>query len=225
MHHILDANIHPFIIYYSGDHVRDPHNKTWQHGIVENLIDIYMMKETESVDPKKYPVYKDFEFNRPISSGLISTLNESLENVYGISLGGNKIGISIHQMSLFMKTFKFDRYGIKKVIFDAVDPFLKGTSSFSYHRNSNEAKPYLNEEHSLWLHPMYASIQSNESFMDLYNKSLIDGAHIIDGIEKLCKAGKIHIDDIYSLIPDVASTYGLKCGQEFVIKNKKYMKR
>lgn len=225
MHHLLDANVHPFIIYYSGDHTRNPDNKTWQHGIVENLIDIYMMEEFEYINPKTYPVYKDFEFSESLSSGLITTLNESLEKTYGISNGGNKIEIAINQMSLFMKTLKFDKHGIKKVVFDAIDPLLKGTSSFSYHRDSNDALPYLNKEHDLWLHPMYDSIKSNKSFMELYDKALIDGAYIVNEIEKLCKNGNIHVDDIYSLIPNIASTYGLECGQEFEIKNKKYMKK
>lgn len=221
MHHILDANTHPFIIYYSGDHTRNPENKTWQHGIVENLIDIYMMKEFEQVDPKTYPVYKDFEFSNTLSSGLINTLNESLESTYGITNGGNKIEIAINQMSLFMKTLKFDKHGIKRTVFDKIDPLLKGTSSFSYHRELNDVSQYLNEEHDLWVHPMYESIQSTESFMDLYNKALVDGACIVNEIERICQSGRIHVDDIYSVVPNVASTYGLECGQEFEIKNKK----
>lgn len=222
MHHLLDAYTHPFIIYYSGDHTRDPKNKTWNHGIVENLLDIYMMKTIEKIDPNTYPVYKSFKFNKNINSTLIKTLNDSLEKTYGIKNGGNTFKISFYQLELFMKTLKFDKTGIKKIIFDAVDPLLKGTSSFSYHRKIDGINKYLNEENELWLNPMSDSICSNESFMELYDKALINGSYIIDELEKICKNGKINRDDIYSLIPNVASTYGLECGLDFKIKNKKY---
>ena len=88
MHHLLDAYTHPQIIYYSGDHVRDPKNKTWMHGIVENLIDIYMMEYKEHLDPKKYPVYRDFSLSFDVSSQLIQTLNDSLKATYQIENGG-----------------------------------------------------------------------------------------------------------------------------------------
>lgn len=225
MHHILDAYTHPYIIYYAGDHTRDPKNKTWQHGIVENLLDIYMMNKYEFIDPKTYPVHLEFEQKRKISPSLVDTLNESLEETYGIANGGNKIEIAIWQMPLFMKTLKFDKHGIKKVLFDSLDSLLKGTSSFSYHRDIEEVSPYLNEKHEVWLHPMYESIQSTESFMDLYNKALENGSQMVDSLEALCQSGRVHRDDIYSIIPNIASTYGLECGQEFKIKNKKYFKK
>lgn len=132
--------------------------------------------------------------------------------------------VAIGQMSLFMRILKHDRFGIKKVIFDSVDPVLKGTSSFSYHREIAEVSQYLNREHDLWLHPMDDSIQSNKSFLELYNEALEDGAHMVDAIEKICKSGNIHKDDVYSIIPDIASTYGLECGRKFQIRNKKVYK-
>ena len=225
MHHFLDAMVHPFIIYYSGDHTRDPNNKTWQHGIVENLLDIYMMEKMEQVDPKTHPVHEEFKFDKVLSSGLVDTLNKSLQKTYGIVDGGDRFKVAIYQMELFMKTLKFDKSGFKKAIFDMADPVLKGTSSFSYHRDSVDALPYLNEEHDLWVHPMYYSIQSNESFMELYNKALVDGALLIDELEKICRTGNIHKDDVYAIIPNIASTYGLECCQEFEIRNKKIQEK
>ncbi|MDD6223393.1 MAG: hypothetical protein PUB18_00100 [bacterium] len=225
MHHLLDAYTHPFIIYYAGDHTRDPNNKTWQHGIVENLIDIHMMKTYEKIDPKVYPVYQDFAYQQVTTNGLLQTLDQSLYEIYGISNGGNIFNLSFYQVSLFMKAMKFDKLGLKRLIFDKIDPFLKGTSSFSYHREVRDVTVYLNEEHELWFNPLDANIQSTESFMDLYHKALTDGAYIIDQLEKICESGMVHRDDIYSLIPNVASTYGLECGRKFEIQNKKVYKK
>lgn len=221
MHHLLDAYTHPQIIYYSGDHVRDPKNKTWMHGIVENLIDIYMMKYKEHLDPKKYPVYRDFSPQFEVSSRLIQTLDDSLKATYQIDHGGHTFEKSFTQLELFMRIFKYDRLGVKQKVFDAVDPIVKGSSSFSYHRDFDAALKYLNLEHEIWYHPMDNDISSQESFLDLYNKALMEGASIVDELEKICQSGSIKKDDIYSIIPNVSSVHGLACGQKLKIKNRK----
>ncbi len=222
LHHILDAYTHPQIIYYSGDHERDPKNKTWMHGIVENLLDIYMMKTKENKDPKTYDVSKDFNIeNLKIEKYLLETLNKSLKGTYDIENGGKDFYESFYQVELFMKVFKYDPIGFKKIIFDIVDPLFKGSSSFSYHRDYKAAEEFLNNEHSIWLNPIDDCIQSYESFMDLYNKALVDGAEIVNKLESVCQTGIINQDEIYSIIPNVASTHGLECGQKCKIKNKK----
>lgn len=221
MHHLLDAYTHPQIIYYCGDHERDPKNETWKHGIVENLIDIYMMKTREGIDPKSYPVHKDFEIEFDISSKLIDTLNVSLYETYNIQNGGNTFSESFNQVALFMKTMKYDPTGLKKVLFDAADPILKGTSSFSYNRNCDDVVQYLNNEHDIWLNPMNKNIISNNSFDETYNIMLSYGAYIINQLEKICKSGIINQDDIFALIPNIASTHGLECGQKLKILNKR----
>ncbi len=220
MHHLLDAYTHPMIIYYAGDHTRNPHGDTWKHGIVENLIDIYLMAKKESKDASVYPVQKDFSFDKKqIAKALISILNESLQKVYGIQNGGNLFFRSFSQVELFMRYLKYDPTGIKSKIVDYLDPLLKGTSSFSYHRNPAAALPYLNQNHDLWNNPMDPSLQSTASFMELYDKALEDGASIVDQLEALCQKGIIHQDDVYSIIPNIASTHGLSCNQKLKIKS------
>lgn len=222
MHHILDAYTHPQIIYYSGDHTRDPNNKTWMHGIVENLIDIYMMEKYEKKDSKTYPVYQDFIFDKTIdTSKLMEILNGSLFDTYYIKNGGETFIESLAQVSLFMKTLKYDPTSIKKVIFDLIDPILKGTSSFSYNRDAKEAILYLNKDHESWLNPIDDKKESNKSFLQLYKEAMINGATIVDKLEKICQSGIINKDDIYEIIPNVASTHGLECGKECKIINKK----
>lgn len=57
--------------------------------------------------------------------------------------------------------------------------------------------------------------------MDLYLKALEDGAKIVDGIEKICKSENICREDVYSVIPNIASTHGLRCNQKLIIHNKR----
>lgn len=222
MHHILDSYTHPQIIYYAGDHERDPNNKTWQHGIIENLIDVYMIEQFEKKNPKKYKVYRDFKINKnDIDEKIITTLNESLEKTYAMSRGGEVFKKAIPQVESYMKHFKYDRTGIKRIIFDYFDSKLVGTSSFSYHRDSKEVLKYLNLEKDEWLNPMDCNIKSNKSFLELYDDALNKGSEIINKLEKLCQKSTFNKDDVYDIIPNVASTHGLECGQRCKIKNKK----
>ena len=186
-----------------------------------NLIDIYMMEYKEHLDPKKYPVYRDFSLSFDVSSQLIQTLNDSLKATYQIENGGCVFDEAFAQLELFIRVFKYDRFGIKQRVFDALDPLVKGSSSFSYHRDSDSALKYLNLEHDVWYHPMDRDISSHDSFLDLYNKALDDGASIVDELEKICQSGIINKDDIYSIIPNISSVHGLECGKKLKIKNKK----
>lgn len=216
-HHILDAYTHPLIIYYSGDHIRNRDNATWMHGIVENLIDIYLMKTQEQKNPKTYPVYKDFAFPKDnINPKLKEILNNSLYEIYGFENGGNSFIEAFSQLELFMRMFKYDKFGMKRVIFDFADPIAKGTSSFSYHRDIIDVKPFLNDNREQWCNPMSGEY-SDKSFMNLFHKALIDTADIINQIEKVFDSGVINKDNIYSIIPNIASTHGLECGQKLKI--------
>lgn len=217
MHHILDAYTHPQIIYYAGDHARNPNNATWQHGIVENLIDIYMMEKFEAKDPNTYPVYQDFSLPQSISPKLIQTLNHALFETYHIRDGGDVFAEAFSQMELFMKMFKYDPTGIKQKIFDAIDPVTKGTSSFSYHRDSQDALQWLDLEHQPWLNPTDASV-STASFLDLFNKALHDGATIVDRLEDIFMRGIVNPEDIFNTVPNISSVHGLDCKKPFQLK-------
>ena len=223
MHHLLDAYTHPQIIYYSGDHTRNPETKIWNHGVVENLLDIYMMETFEGKDAKSYRVYKDFKIDEDlISNELIKTIDDSLEDTYDIAGGGPIFKKAFKQLAFYMRLMKYDNWGLKTQFFDKVlGPFAKCSKAFSYHRDYDEVLPYLNLNHEEWVNPTDASIVSRESFIDLYLKALEDGAYIVDELEKICQSGVINKDDIYSLIPNISSVHGLECEREVKILNKK----
>ena len=216
-HHILDAYTHPLIIYYSGDHTRNRNNTTWKHGIIENLIDIYLMETQEQKNPRAYPVYKDFTFpRRRISTELKEVLDNSLNEIYSFKNGGNSFEKAFSQIELFIRIFKYDHSGIKRRIFDFLDPITKGTSSFSYNRSTDGVKALLNEAHEQWRNPMNGQY-SSKSFMDLYKSALSDTADIINRLMVLFDNHTISKDDVFNIIPNIASTHGLECGQRLEI--------
>lgn len=221
-HHILDAYTHPFIIYLAGDHVRDRNNPTWMHGIIENYLDIFMMEQAGMTENAQ--VYKMFSFTtKDIDPALPDVLDVSLNETYGFKDGGKEMCCALSQVSLFMHIFKYDPFGLKRIIFDFVDPFLKGTSSFSYHRSVADARKFLNEEHEQWCNPMVDTLCSRESFMELYHKALSESTTIIENLMELCRTGDITQKNVFDIVPDIASTHGLSCGKSIEIKHSKQL--
>ena len=86
---------------------------------------------------------------------------------------------------------------------------------------SDEVIPYLNLNHEEWLNPTNGSV-STESFLDLYQKALNDGAYIVNELEEICQSGSIRKEDVFSVIPDISSVHGLSCDVPFQLK---YTKR
>ena len=216
-HHILDAYTHPFIIYQAGDHVRDPRKPTWMHGIIENCIDVFMMEQSGMMDARQ-PLWRYFSFSKEqIDPALMAMLDASMEEVYGIHNGGKMLCKAMSQLSLYMRLLKQDPAGIKRKVFDAIDPFFKGTASFSYHRTGAETRLYLNEEHEPWCNPMDDFIRSRESFMELYYKALDRSVEVIESLEEICRSGVITREKVLDVVPNIASTHGLACGQTIKI--------
>ena len=223
-HHILDAYTHPFIIYQAGDHVRDRNNSTWMHGIIENYIDIFMMEQGELTDLQKAQIFKLFSFSqKDIDPVLPIILDASLKETHGLKTGGAEMCRALSQVSLFMRMFKHDPTGFKRIVFDFADPFLKGTSSFSFHRSSADARQFLNEEHEQWCNPMNDTLCSKESFMELYHKALSASTDIIEMLMTLCKTGEITEKNVFDVVPNIASTHGLSCGKDLEIKYSKQL--
>lgn len=211
-HHILDSMLHPLIIFYSGDHVRESKNNTWKHGIIETLLDVYWMKQFEFVDTQNYQIYKDFFYPKnKMDIGLKLVLNESLNLVYGIESGGKKIEKALKQTEQFVRYFKYDPTGRKKKFFDFIDYFVKGSSSFSYCVSVAEAKKYLNEKNQLWVNPKNSDYISEKSVLELYQDALKESAQIITQLFDICKKEMFTREEVYAIIPNKSSDYGLPC--------------
>lgn len=218
-HHILDAYVHPFLIYRAGDHIRDPSNATWMHGIAENLLDIHVMEAAGMADYRTAPVYREFAFRREqADAGLRAVLDRSIREVYGFSGGGALFCRAMPQVRAYIRLCKYDPTGVKRLLFDLLDPLLKGTASFSYHRNAALARPFLNEDHGQWRNPMDGERRSRASFGELYDAALEESARIVERLDAMCRGGRVSREEVLSAVPDIASTHGLACGRPLVIK-------
>lgn len=218
-HHILDAYTHPLIIYQAGDHVRDPRKRTWTHGIAENQIDIEILARLYPGSYQRTQVHKLFAFPRQkVDPALRAVLDASLMETYHFLHGGRSICRAMSQVALFMRLFKYDPTGVKRVLFDGVDPLLKGTAAFSYHRAGDPGSPFLNETHKEWYNPMDKNRRSCASFFELYDCALTCTAQILRELSEIYAGQSFTIQTIRSIVPDIASTHGLACGQRLAIR-------
>lgn len=218
-HHLLDAYTHPFLIYSAGDHIRNPANPTWAHGIAENLLDIHMMEAASGQDCRRAPVHRAFAFRRgQAGKRLEAVLDRALEEVYGFSGGGALFCRAMSQVRWYMRMFKYDPTGVKARIFDGLDPLLKGTASFSYHRDAARVRPFLNEIHREWRNPMDGARRSRASFRELYDAALEKSAEVVERLDAMCRAGRVSREAVLAAVPDIAATHGLACGQPLTIQ-------
>ena len=166
-HHMLDSYLHPLIIYYSGDHVREKENATWKHGIIENLLDAYLMRHFEGIDYQTYPVYQDFFFPEAhLDLDLFQILTNTLYSVYGIVNGGRKFERALLQMKQLIRTLKNIPSGLKRVFFNSLDFFAKGSASFSYHVQADDMKEYLNCDCQRWGNPKRPELTYSKSLLE-----------------------------------------------------------
>ena len=79
-------------------------------------------------------------------------------------------------MKTALVLFRRDPYGIKKGIYKLVDTFTPRNvyrfEAISYHYPLEDKHNYLNRNHELWRNPTTYDMTSNESFVDLYLKSI-----------------------------------------------------
>lgn len=211
-HHLLDSRMHPLIIHYSGDHVRDARNRTWRHGIIETLLDSWFMWKYEGTDSRVYPVHRDFAVpDDAFAADLLPLLNSSFQEAYGTAGAGANLKNGALQTARFLRTLKYDPTGRKKVLFDRLDPIAKGSASFSYHVDPGEAEEYLNLAHQVWHNPKDERAVSRQSMPELFEAALAECAGILCSLDRLCLDGGAQRQQIDALIPDRTASYGIPC--------------
>lgn len=96
-------------------------------------------------DCQTYPIYQDFCFpDALLDQDVFQILTRTLDFVCGIVNGGRKFERALLQKKQFVQNAEIDPTGLKRVFFDSLDSFSKGSTSFSYHVWADDAKEYLN---------------------------------------------------------------------------------
>lgn len=156
-HYILDIIMHPLIYYMTDEmpkeHLMDP------HGIVENLIDDYVVWKYDRNDPVYY--HKNSIKDRK----LIKLINDAYKKVYHANNISLKYNFGMVLMNIYDSLIRRDKSFLAKSVMKLIN-----LGDVVYHNNYKVALPYLNLEHEIWYDPETGE-KHQESFDNLWDRA------------------------------------------------------
>ncbi len=209
-HHILDSYIHPYIMQFCGDFL-PVRNRTWVHGIIETLLDAYLIKKNEHISPQKYKIHDDFKFIKLDNTNLVKIMDMTFDEVYNFKNIGKKINMSFNSLENYVYIYRYDPNKIKRRLSSVADNVVGYDSSKFFYDEHDlyKLQAYLNSSNSIWTYSLgldnNCPLTSTKSLWELFDDALVEVVRIIDEIE----SGVQNIPDI---IPDKSAITGLKCG-------------
>lgn len=214
-HYVLDSIVHPFVFYKTGKfHKKDPNTYKYNnlHLFMETYLDNYLIYEREHTSPYSFPIAKYCFDLRPFSDGLNKIIRDTFKSTYHISCMDTIYYQSLKDMFFSLKTFRQDRYGIKKFFYKLADTFTSNKcfrfEAISYHYTMYPVYDFLNFDHHLWRNPAAYSIISHESFYDLYIKSLKLAKKIIESTFDYLNGKDVNLKKLYT---NLSYATGLDC--------------
>ena len=156
-HFILDLIMHPLIYYMTEEmpkvHLMDP------HGLVENLIDDYVMWKFDRTDENYYRKLNISDRK------LIKLINDAYKKVYHANNISLKYSFGMVLINIYDSLIRRDKAFLAKAIMKLIN-----LGDISYHSDYKVALPYLNLDHEIWFDPETGE-KHNESFDNLWNKA------------------------------------------------------
>jgi hypothetical protein len=216
-HHILDAYLHPFITHFDGNYLPNENKESWTHGIIENLLDAYLIEKFEHENPVKYKIHKAFAVKRKFNVDFSNTLESAIQKTYNIKGVAKKITRPIWALQDFLHLGRYDPLGYKKAFYrlgNYVFKFNCKGFSFSANVDHTEAHKYFNDEREMWTNPFDDTVTSDKSLWDLYQDALSETVRTITTLEEYIDNLCFDTDEIKSLVPDISSVTGLPCGRK-----------
>lgn len=176
-HYQADSIMHPFINSFTD--FSNESRRFSKHFEVETYLDNYYVNERLNKDQKRYNNSK-FLFNYTEKEIIKEELDKLFNLLFDFSKGGKIYYRSLKEMAFTYKYIRYDKYGIKKFLYQIIDlnPFnLPRTKYLSYHFDLDNNDYYLNLNHNEWTNRFDTTKVSTKSFLDLYedvtNKSSV----------------------------------------------------
>lgn len=222
-HYVLDSTIHPFVYYKTGKVEKDNSDSyRYQnyHDYMEVVIDNYMIKSREEMNPYRFKFYQECFVLTPFCDELNEVIDYVFKETFHISHMSKFYFRALGQMQFCLKHFRYDRFGVKKAAYQVVDKMKpKNTfqlSAISYHRKLQEENRYLNLEHKKWNHPCDKKEKHEESFIELYMIALHRANDIIKDVNAYLKnTKKIKLEKLF---PNLSYLSGKDCVKNPVMK-------
>ena len=178
-HYALDSTMHPYIIYKTGIFDKDiPETYKYNnvHAFMETFIDNDIVRRRYKTNPYKFNLSKYCFDIEHFSDNLNKAIDYSFYNTFKIRDMSKVYYKALKHMKCALYVFRKDPYGIKKFFYKLIDTFTSKKcfrfEAISYHYPLEDKHDYLNSNHKLWRNPTTYDMTSNESFVDLYLKSI-----------------------------------------------------
>jgi len=190
-HYVLNQNTFPYICYFA-DHENSDCERM---GII---IDTMLMDKYYNIKTWKNKVYKEIDVGANLHKDILKLLNQTMKKYYPeLSIAPpNYIQKAYRDMKLALKLFS-DPYGWKSFL-------LKPFHSYNAHRPVKSKKDYLNLDKNIWYHPITKE-PSKKSFVELYNKSRIEGIEFVTEVQNFWQGKHIFSKQTPSEITDPLS--------------------
>ena len=206
-HFILDIIMHPLIYYMTSDmpqeHLINP------HGLVETLIDDYVVQKYNKNDVNYY-------LKVSISDRkLIKLINNAYKKVYNTNNASLKYSLGIMLISIYDSLIRRDKLFLAKYIMKLIN-----LGDISYHKDYKDVLPFLNLNNDIWYNPE-TGIKHNESFDNLWDKASEIALETIDDVNRYLYQDKSIRNPI--ILDDISFNTGIPCKEGQKLKYfKKY---
>ena len=122
-------------------------------------------------------------------------------------------------MESFIRLFRQDRFGIKRVIYKTIDSFTTKRTfrleAISYHYPLIDKHNYLNSNNKLWRNPTTYNMTSTESFIDLYLKAIKKTKVLVCASFEYLDGKEIDLEKVFDNISYVS---GIDCDSDKELK-------
>lgn len=214
-HYVLDSTVHPFIIYKTGvfdKKQRNTYKYNNVHTFMETFLDNDMIARREDISPYHFKLGKFCFDTHKFSDELKHCLDYTFLDTFQIKNMSKIYYKSLKQMKKALLVFRRDPIGVKKFFYKLADTFTPKNffrfEAISYHYPLTDKHNFLNLNHQLWRNPVIYNITSDESFLDLYLKSLKIAKVLICASFDYINGKNIELDKIYT---NMSYVTGLNC--------------
>ena len=221
-HYILDSTIHPYVIYKTGvfDKKRPSTYKYNNvHHFMETYLDNDMVRRRLRINPYTYDFTKYCFDNREFSKELNKTINYTFYTTFQIKEMCKIYYKSLKQTKNYLRIFRMDPRGVKYNIYKFMDTITPRScyrfEAISYHQSLDDKHNYLNNDHTLWRHPMDYDITSTESFVDLYLKALKQAKEVVTKTFDFLDGKDVELEKIF---PNISYATGMDCTDKRELK-------